>query len=54
MTDIEITSLMEEHTRLEREIEKEYRRAAPDDGHIAELKRRKLQIKDKIAGLEAA
>ena len=48
-----IEPLKEEHRRLKQEIEEEYARGTPDDGRITKLKRRKLQIKDQIAAIEA-
>jgi hypothetical protein len=41
-----------EHTALERLIEEENARPRPDDTHIAEMKRRKLRIKDQLFELE--
>jgi hypothetical protein len=52
MEQQEIESLKVEHSRLKHEIKEEYSRAVPDGTLIAELKRRKLQIKDKIAAME--
>ena len=52
MEQNEIESLKAEHDRLKHELDEEYARAVPDSTHVSELKRRKLQIKDKIAALE--
>ncbi len=48
----EIESLKAEHDHLEHKLEEAYARAIPDNNHISELKRRKLQVKDKIAALQ--
>jgi len=48
-----IRELTERHRRLEAEIASELHHPAGDDGRIVELKRKKLRIKDVIAGLRA-
>ena len=45
-------ALAQKHERLEASIEEEYSRPNPDALRVAELKRRKLRIKDRIAALE--
>lgn len=40
------------HEDLEKEIEQEDARPAPDTLKIADLRKRKLQIKEELAGLE--
>ena len=47
-------ALAQEHKRLKASIEEEYSRPNPDALRVAELKRRKLRIKDQIAAAEAA
>ena len=49
----EFESLKAEHGSLKSQIEEEYARPTPDDTHIGELKRKKLQIKDLIATIES-
>lgn len=46
-----IASLKAKHHELEHAIDEENNRPHPDDGVIADLKRRKLKIKDEIAQL---
>jgi hypothetical protein len=43
-----IDSLKVEHRNIDREIQREYEKSSADDAHIAELKRRKLRLKDMI------
>ena len=43
-----LSALMEKHAGLERQIQEEMSRPAPDDVLIHDLKKRKLAIKDKI------
>lgn len=52
MEKTEIESLKAEHDHLEDKLEEANSRAIPDNNHVSELKRRKLQIKDKIAALQ--
>ena len=48
-----LTELTAKHRALEAEIAEEMAHPGSDDLHIAELKRKKLRIKDEIARLEA-
>lgn len=48
-----LSQLSRKHEALEREIHEATLRPAEDDLHIAELKRRKLLLKDEIKRLEA-
>jgi len=43
-----MSALMEKHAGLERQIQDEMNRPAPDDALLHELKKRKLRIKDEI------
>jgi len=43
-----MTALVEKHANLERMIQEEQGRPAPDDVLIHDLKKRKLAIKDQI------
>ena len=52
MEDDDAAALKQEHERLEESIEEEHARPVPDALRVAELKRRKLRIKDQIASLE--
>ncbi len=47
--DERLDSLRVKHATLEREIEEEVHRPMPDELHLAELKREKLRIKDRLA-----
>jgi hypothetical protein len=47
-----LTELERRHEALDREIEKEWSYPAVDEMRVAELKRRKLQLKDEIAKLK--
>jgi hypothetical protein len=47
-----LTELERRHEALDREISKEWACPAVDEMKLAELKRRKLQIKDEIAKLK--
>ncbi|WP_375463227.1 YdcH family protein [uncultured Methylobacterium sp.] len=49
-----LSQLARKHEALEREIHEAILRPAEDDLHIAELKRRKLLLKDEISRLQAA
>ena len=43
-----MTALVEKHANLERQIQEELNRPAPDDVRLHDLKKRKLAIKDQI------
>jgi hypothetical protein len=43
-----MSALIEKHAGLERQIQEELNRPAPDDALIHDLKKRKLRIKDEI------
>lgn len=51
--DANLVELEQQHHALEREIEEELAHPGYDDLHVAELKRRKLQLKDEIARVRA-
>jgi hypothetical protein len=51
--DARIRELTDRHRRLEAELRAEQTHPSGDDGRMLELKRRKLRIKDEIAGLRA-
>ncbi len=46
-----LAELERKHRSLDTEIEKEMRHAQADDSKVAQLKRRKLQLKDEIVKL---
>lgn len=46
-----LSELERRHSALDREIEKEQIHPAPDEIKVAEMKRRKLLLKDEIAKL---
>lgn len=46
-----LAELQRRHDALDREIAKEWAQPGADDVRLAELKRRKLQLKDEIAKL---
>lgn len=46
-----IVELQRRHEALEKEIEKEWSHPAADEQKVAELKRRKLQLKDQMLKL---
>lgn len=46
-----LAELQRRHDALDREIAKEWAHPGADDVRLAELKRRKLQLKDEIAKL---
>lgn len=48
-----LSQLARKHEALEREIHEAIHRPAESDLHIAELKRRKLHLKDAISRLQA-
>ena len=43
-----LSALIEKHAGLERQIQDELNRPAPDDSILQDLKKRKLRIKDAI------
>ncbi|MDP3675074.1 MAG: DUF465 domain-containing protein [Novosphingobium sp.] len=43
-----MSALVEKHAGLERKIQEEMNRPAPDDALLHDLKKRKLRIKDAI------
>ena len=43
-----MSALMDKHAGLERQIQEEMSRPAPDDALLQELKRRKLRLKDQM------
>ncbi len=47
-----MNNLVEEHQKLEMQIQQAYNHFAPDS-NVTELKKRKLSIKQKIAALKA-
>jgi hypothetical protein len=47
-----LAALGQRHDALDKEIEKELTYPAKDDLKLAEMKRRKLQLKDEIAKLQ--
>ncbi|MGU3538165.1 YdcH family protein [Methylobacterium sp. A54F] len=49
-----LSQLTRKHEALEREIQEAIHRPAEDDLRIAELKRRKLHLKDEINRLQAS
>jgi hypothetical protein len=49
-----LTELERKHRALEREIQDTLNRPSADDMRLAELKRRKLQLKDEIARLRSS
>lgn len=49
-----LTELERKHQALEREIQDALAHPSTDDLRLAELKRRKLQLKDEIARLKGA
>lgn len=49
-----VTELERKHRALEREIQDALNRPALDDTRLAELKRKKLQLKDEIARLKSS
>ena len=48
-----IDGLRAQHQNLEKMLDNENHRLHPDDIHIADLKKKKLAIKDQIASLQA-
>jgi len=49
-----LTELERRHRALEREIQESLNRPSMDDMKLAELKRKKLQLKDEIARLRSS
>ncbi|GEP04412.1 YdcH family protein [Methylobacterium oxalidis] len=49
-----LSQLTRKHEALERELQEAMLRPSEDDLHIAELKRRKLHLKDEISRLQAS
>ena len=49
-----LATLAARHAGLERAIQEEARRPAPDGLSLTDLKRRKLKVKDEIARLQTA
>ncbi len=49
-----LTELERKHRALEREIQDTLSRPSTDDMRLAELKRKKLQLKDEIARLRSS
>ena len=47
-----IEALRAQHTALQHEIDEEAHRPLPNEARLAELKRRKLRLKDKLLALE--
>ncbi len=52
-TESHIAALERRHRELDRQIEEELGHAAYDDLQIAALKRKKLEVKDELAKLQA-
>jgi hypothetical protein len=48
-----LAALAQRHEALDKEIAQELMRPAKDELRLAEMKRRKLQLKDEIAKLQA-
>ncbi|MFP5296401.1 MAG: DUF465 domain-containing protein [Alphaproteobacteria bacterium] len=53
MLHIQLYRARRDHARLSHMIDLEQRRLRPDSGRLAELKKRKLAARDRIAALEA-
>ena len=53
MLHIQLYRARREHARLGRLIDTEQRRRQPDPFRLAELKKRKLAARDRVAALEA-
>lgn len=51
-TSMQLVELEQRHRMLEEEIAEALRHPSTDDFTLAELKRRKLQVKDQIAQLQ--
>ncbi len=50
--NFDLVRLEARHDKLEHEIKDEYHRPIPDQSRLTELKRAKLQVKEKIAALQ--
>ena len=50
----QIETLKEKHASLEQAIDQEISRPHPDDGTVHSLKKRKLQVKDRLLQLSAS
>ena len=50
--ETDLAALVQRHEALEKEIEKELTHPAKDELKLAEMKRRKLQLKDAMARLQ--
>ena len=48
----DLARLEAHHAELENMIDKEFHRPMPDQGHLTELKREKLKVKEEIAILQ--
>jgi hypothetical protein len=53
MPEMELSKLEKEHEALERELKDELSHPFADSLHVAELKRRKLHLKDEMVRLQA-
>ncbi|HQS98045.1 MAG: hypothetical protein B7Y31_11540 [Novosphingobium sp. 16-62-11] len=51
MESTHISALQNKHAGLERQIQMEMSRPLPDETLVAQLKRKKLKIKEEITGL---
>lgn len=51
--EVHIAELKDRHRSLEREIENQLQRPSSDDLHIAELKKKKLRLKEEILKLSS-
>ena len=54
MTDPHLTSLIEQHRKLDEEVAKLGKILSSDDTQLRALKIKKLRLKDEISGLEEA
>ena len=52
--DSRIQELQRKHDELDKEIEEAFTHPSVDDLHIADMKRRKLQMRDEISELRTA
>lgn len=51
-TDARITSLKEQHTKLESKIQKEGNRPQPNETLLNDMKKQKLKLKEELARLK--
>jgi len=51
-TEGHIAALERRHSELERQLEKELRHRSLDDLRVADIKRRKLEVKDELVKLQ--